>query len=126
MAQSNLQAFGYNEVITKSGNYTVVAADSGTIINVTATCTITLPATVVGIAPIIRVGADSITVTIAPNASDNIYGAQLTAVDNKALIFTNAPVGSYVQLVADGTAGGGWAITRLDAGGVSTAVTKAP
>lgn len=126
MAQSNLQAFGFNEVITKSGNYTVVAADSGTIINVTATATITLPATVVGIAPIIRVGADSITVTIAPNASDNIYGAQLTAVDNKALIFTNAPVGSYVQLIADGTAGGGWAISRLDAGGVSSAVTKQP
>jgi hypothetical protein len=126
MAQSNLQAFGYNEVITKSGNYTVVSADSGTVINVTATATITLPATVVGISPMIRVGADGITVTIAPAAADNIYGAQLTAVDNKALIFTNAPVGSYVQLIADGTVAGGWAIARLDAGGVTATVTKAP
>jgi hypothetical protein len=126
MAQSNLGLFGYNEVITKSGAYTVVAADSGTIINVTATATITLPATVVGIAPIIRVGAESITVTIAPNASDNIYGGQLTAVDNKALIFTNAPLGSYVQLIADGTVAGGWAIARLDCGGTSSVVTKAP
>lgn len=126
MAQMNVQGFGYNEFITKSGNYTVVAADSGTVINVTATATITLPATVVGIAPIIRVGADGITVTIAPNASDNIYGAQLTAVDNKALIFTNAPAGSYVQLIADGTVAGGWAIARLDACGVTSTVTKAP
>lgn len=126
MAQINIGAFGYNEFIAKSANYTIAAADSGTVINVTATCTITLPATVVGIAPIIRVGADGITVTIAPNASDNIYGAQLTATDNKALIFTNAPVGSFVQLIADGTTAGGWAIARLDAGGASATVTKAP
>lgn len=126
MAQINLGAFGYNEFVAKSGAYTVTAADSGTVINVTATATITLPATVVGISPIIRVGADGITVTVQPNASDNIYGGQLTAVDNKALIFTNAPVGSYVQLVADGTTAGGWAIARLDAGGQSATVTKAP
>lgn len=126
MSQLNLGAFGYNEFITKSGAYTVVAADSGTVINVTASATITLPATVVGIAPIIRVGADGITVTIAPNASDNIYGGQLTAVDNKALILTNAPAGSYVQLIADGTTAGGWAIARLDLLGQSATATKAP
>jgi hypothetical protein len=130
MAQSNLQSFGYNEVITKSGNYTVVNADSGTIINVTATATITLPATGTGnvaLAPIIRVGADGIVVTIAPAAADSITGAQLTAVANKALIFgLTAPVGSYVQLQSNGIATGTWSIVRLDAGGVSTAVTKAP
>ena len=125
MAQINMGAFGYNEVLAKSGNYTVVAADSGTVINVTATATITLPATVVGISPIIRVGADGITVTIAPNASDNIYGAQITAADNKAVIFTNSPVGSYIQLVADGTAGGGWGITRLDLDGASSTFARA-
>lgn len=124
MAQLNMNAFGYNEFITKSGAYTVVQADSGTVINVTATATITLPATVIGYSPIIRVGTDGITVTVAPNASDYIAGAQLTNVDNKALIFTNAPVGSYVQLVADGT--NGWVIQRLDAGGQSATVTKAP
>lgn len=126
MAQLNLGAFGYNEFLNKSSAYTIVAADSGVVINVTATATITLPATVVGIAPIIRVGAESITVTIQPNASDNIYGGELTAVDNKALVFTNAPIGSYVQLIADGTTAGGWAIARLDAQGVSAAVIKTP
>jgi len=127
MAQINLQAFGYNEFITKSGNYTVVAADNGTVINVTATATITLPSTALGLAPIVRVGADGITVTVAPAAADGIGGAQMTNVVNKALIFTNAPVGSYVQLFGTGTAGvTGWTIVRLDAGGQSSTVAKAP
>ena len=125
MAQINMSAFGYNEFITKSGAYTVLPADSGTVINVTATATITLPTTVVGIAPVIRVGADGITVTVAPNASDNIYGAQITAADNKAVIFTSAPVGSYIQLIADGTVAGGWAIARLDLGGASSTFARA-
>lgn len=124
MAQLNMGSFGYNEFIAKSGAYTVVQADSGTVINVTATATITLPATVIGYAPIIRVGADGITVTIAPNASDYIAGAQFTNVDNKALIFTSSPAGSFVQLIADGT--NGWVILRLDAGGASSTVTKTP
>jgi hypothetical protein len=127
MAQINMGSWGYNEVITKTGAYTVVAADNGTVINVTATATITLPSTALGLAPIIRVGADGITVTVAPAAADGIGGAQLTATINKALLFTNAPAGSFVQLYATGTAGTtAWSITRLDAGGVSSTVTKAP
>lgn len=124
MAQINLNGFGYNDVISKSSAYTTVQADSGTVINVTATATITLVATVVGYSPIIRVGADGITVTVQPNASDYIAGAQFTNVDNKALVFTNAPVGSYVQLVGDGT--NGYVIQQLNAGGVSSTVTKTP
>lgn len=127
MAQINLDGFGYNEVITKSGAYTVVAADNGTVINVTATATITLPSTALGLAPIIRVGADGITVTIAPAAADGIGGAQLTNTVNKALIFTNAPAGSYVKLFGTGTAGvTAWTIKQLNAGGVSTTFAKAP
>lgn len=124
MAQSNLGGFGYNEVITKTSAYTVVQADSGTIINVTATATITLPSTVIGYSPIIRVGADGITVTVQPASVDYIAGAQFTNVDNKALVFTNSPVGSYVALVADGT--NGWVIQSLNAGGASSTVTKTP
>jgi hypothetical protein len=127
MAQINLNSFGYAEVITKSSNYTVVAADTGTVINVTATCTITLPSTALGLGPIVRVGADGITVTIAPAAADGIAGNQLTSVVNKALIFTNAPAGSYVRLFGTGTAGiTAWSCLQVDAGGVSSAVTKAP
>ena len=127
MPQINTNSFGYNEVITKTGAYTVVAADSGTVINVTASATITLPATINGVSPIVRIGADGITVTIAPAAADAIAGSQFTAVVNKALIFTNAPAGSYVQLSGTGTTGvAAWFIQRLDAGGVSAAVTKQP
>lgn len=127
MAQINLDAFGYHEVITKTGAYTVVAADNGTVINVTATATITLPSTALGLAPIIRVGADGITVTIAPAAADGIGGNQLTNTVNKALLFTNAPAGSFVRLFGTGTAGvTGWTILGINAGGSSSTVTKAP
>lgn len=123
MAQINLGAFGYNEFVTQStSTKTLALADSGLVYNTTVSCTFTLPSTAVGIAPIIRIGADSITVAVSPAAADYIGGAGLTNVDNKDLIFTNAPVGSYVMLIADGV--NGWYIVRLDAGGVSTAVTK--
>lgn len=125
MAQINLDAFGYNEVITKTGAYTVVAADNGTVINVTATAVVTLPSTALGLAPIIRVGADGITVSISPAAADGIAGAQLTSVVNKDFIFTNAPVGSYVQLFGTGTAGvTAWTIKRVNAGGASSTFAK--
>jgi hypothetical protein len=121
MPSIELAASGHNEFVTKLGNYTVVPADSGLVLNVTATATITLPATVVGQTVLVRVGKEGITVTIQPAAADNIYGGGLTAVDNKALIFTNQPAGSYVMLVADGTAAGGYAILKI----LGTA-TKAP
>jgi hypothetical protein len=125
MAQINLNAFGYAEVITKTSAYTVVAADTGTVINVTSTAVITLPSTALGLAPIIRVGADGITVSVSPAAADGIAGNQLTSVVNKDLIFTNAPAGSYVQLLGTGTAGvTAWSVVRLDAGGASSTVTK--
>jgi hypothetical protein len=127
MPQLNLGAFGYAEYITKSGAYTVVAADTGTVINVTASATITLPSTALGLGPIIRVGAESITVTVAPAAADGIAGQQLTSVVNKAFLMTNAPIGSYIQLLGTGTAGiTAWSVVRADAQGVSAAFTKAP
>lgn len=125
MAQINLNSFGYAETVTKTSNYTVVAADTGTVINVTASATITLPSTALGLAPIIRVGAEGITVAISPAAADGIAGNQLTSVVNKDLIFTNAPAGSYVRLLGTGTAGvTAWSCLQVDAGGQSSTVTK--
>lgn len=111
MASVNLNGFGYNEAEAVTGAKTLDDGDSGIVQNVTATATVTLPATVVGTSYIIRVGADSITVTVAPNASDKIAGNGFTAADNKALIFTNQPRGSYVQLAADGV--NGWFVQRI-------------
>lgn len=106
-------------------NKTLTAADSGVVQNVIADgITITLPATVVGMVFTIRnggvpasssvgsgTGSDfSALVTIAPNASDQINGLNVTGADNKALLNTKATskVGDFVTLVGDGTAGVGW------------------
>lgn len=110
-------------------NKTLAASDSGVVQNVIADgITITLPATVVGMVAIVRNGGvtptgaaagatsdGTVLVTVAPNASDQIAGAQITAADNKALLNTKATsrVGDEVRLIADGTAGVGWNVESL-------------
>lgn len=102
----NLDGFGYVESVDVTGNKTLTSlTDSGLVQNVTATCTVTLPATVVGNTFVVRVGKSGITVTIAPASVDNIAGLGSAATDNKAIIFTNQPVGSFVQMAADGVNG---------------------
>lgn len=100
-----------NKKVDVAGAKTLALSDDGVVQNATATCTITLPATVVGDNHIVRVGAPGITVTIAPNSVDKIAGNGFTATDNKAVIFTNAREGSLVSLKADGV--NGWMIDRL-------------
>lgn len=102
--------FAENEAVT--GNKTLDEGDNGIVQNVTATATVTLPATVVGTSYIIRVGALGITVTVAPNASDKIMGNGFTSADNKALIFTSQPVGSFVRLAGDGV--NGWMVAEIN------------
>ena len=111
MAEVNFSDWGFNQVTAITGATTLAEGDSGVVQNVTATATLTLPATVVGTSYPIRVGASGITVTVAPNASDKIMGNGFTSADNKALIFTSQPVGSFVQLVADGV--NGWFVQRV-------------
>ena len=86
--------------------------------NVTATATITLPAAgagTAGVTHIVRVGADGITVTISPNSGDKIVGGGLTAADDKDIIFTSQPKGSYVvlQVVNEATTDSAVVIQRL-------------
>ena len=116
MAEVNLVGNGFGEVAAVTGNKTLAEGDSGVVQNVTATCTVTLPATGANFAFIVRVGAADITVTVAPNASDKIMGNGFTSADNKALIFTSQPVGSYVQLGYGGT--DGWVVSQIS--GVAT------
>lgn len=116
MAEINLGSFGYNEVATVTGAKTLASTDCGIVQNVTATATVTLPATVVGYSYPIRVGKEGITLTIAPNASDQIIGNGFTATDNKAMIFTTQPAGSYTMLIGDGV--NGWMVQRIN--GVAT------
>ncbi len=118
MATINLDGFGHNEVEEVTGAKTLDAADSGVVQNVTAPATITLPAVAAGISGItylIRVGDEGLTVTINPNSADKIVGAGLSAADNKDVIFTNQPAGSYIVLTAvnEATTDSAWAVQRI-------------
>jgi hypothetical protein len=111
MAQVNIIGSGQNEAETVGATKTLDLGDSGVVQNCPVTTTITLPATVVGTVYLIRVGKAGITVTISPNAADKIAGNGYTPVDNKDMIFTNQPAGSYVELTADGV--NGYMVSRI-------------
>lgn len=103
----NLNGFGYAESVTLSAATKTLTSltDSGVVYNATVSTVITLPATVLGNTFIVRVGAPGITVAISPAAADNIAGLTSAATDNKDILATNLPAGSYVVLVADGANG---------------------
>lgn len=103
----NLDGFGYNESVTLSAATKTLTSltDSGVVYNATVSTVITLPATVVGNTFIVRVGKEGLTVAISPAAADNIAGLTSAATDNKDVIATNQPAGSYIVLVADGVNG---------------------
>lgn len=97
----NLPNFGYRtkEDITAS-TLTTDINDSGKVLNFThATPTVTLHAVAAGETLTFRVGANPQTLTISPAAADGIKGCDATGTDNKDIIFTNQPVGSFVTLV---------------------------
>lgn len=115
MASVNLNSFGYRNSVDVASNTTLaLTTHSGKVANVTATCTLTLPAVGAAHHYIVRVGAEGITATISPNANDLIAGAGAAnsgaGADNKDVIFTNQPIGSFVELAyADAT---GWKIVE--------------
>lgn len=118
MATVDLSGFGHNEALTKTGDYTATAADSGLVLNFTASSTLTLPAVAAGtsnVTVIARVGKDGITLTVSPNSADKIVGNGFTAADDKDLIFTNQPAGSYVVLQAtnEATTDSAWVVTNI-------------
>jgi hypothetical protein len=111
MATVNIIGFGHNEAETVGATKTLDLGDSGVVQDCPVTTTITLPATVVGTVYLIRVAKAGITVTISPNASDKIAGGGFTPVDDKDIVFTNQPAGSFVELTADGV--NGYMVSRL-------------
>jgi hypothetical protein len=115
MATVNARGFGHVNSVDVSSNTTLaLATHSGKVTNVTATATLTLPAVGTMHRYTIRVGKSGITVTISPNASDLIAGAGAASsgagADNKDVIFTNQPAGSYIVL--EGADATGWAIVE--------------
>lgn len=117
----DLSGFGHRESVDVATNTTLaLATHSGKVVNVTAPCTLTLPAVGTMHRYTVRVGKPGITVTISPNASDLIAGAGAAnsgaGADNKDVIFTNQPAGSYITLEYGDA--NGWAI--VDALGTFT------
>lgn len=118
MATIEFGNFGHVEAETVSAAKTLDAGDSGIVQNVTANAVITLPAVAAGVSSVtylIRVGADKVTLEIAPNLADKIVGAGLTAADDKSIFFTNQPIGSHIQLIAvnEATTDSAWVVQRL-------------
>lgn len=98
----------------KTSAYTVTAADSGKIIRVTGTTTITLPSTALGIkVRILNGNADGVAVTVSPAAADKIVGNGFTAADDKDAINTAATAryGDFIDLLGDGA--DGWYIQAV-------------
>jgi hypothetical protein len=115
MATVDLAGFGHRNSVDIATNTTLsLTAHSAVVVNVTATCTLTLPAVATMHRYAIRVGKPGITVTISPNASDLIAGAGAASsgagADNKDVIFTNQPAGSYIVLEYGDA--NGWAIVE--------------
>lgn len=108
----NFGDFGYRtkEDISAS-TLTTDIQDCGKVLNFTATCVVTLHATAAGQVLTFRVGADGITLTLSPQAADKIQGVDITAADNKDIILTSQPIGSFIQLVSDGV--DGWNIVGV-------------
>ena len=108
----DLRGMGHQESATISASTdTMAIGDQGLVQDVTVSSVVTLPATVVGYSFTFRVGAPGITVAISPNTSDLIAGNGFTAADDKDLVFTNQPAGSFVTVVGNGTTG--WNVTAI-------------
>ncbi len=111
----DISGFGHVNSVDVATNTTLsLTAHSGQVVNVTATATLTLPAVATMHRYTVRVGAPGITVNISPNASDLIAGAGAASsgagADNKDVIFTNQPVGSFITLEYGDA--NGWAIVE--------------
>lgn len=112
MAEINVANAGYLQSEAVTGAKTLDEGDSGVVQNVTASATITLPATVVGTSYIIRNGGDeSVTVTVSPAAADKIMGNGFTSADDKDAINTLGNGGDYIHLVGDGV--NGWFVAGV-------------
>ncbi len=116
MATVDLKGFGHRESVDLSASTLTLSttAHSGKVVNVLVTSTLTLPAVTAAMRFTVRVGAPGITVTISPNSSDLIASAGAAnagvGADDKDLIFTNQPAGSYVTLAhQDAT---GWTVVE--------------
>lgn len=106
------------QLVIKTANYTVTAAESGaTFLADAADIVFTLPSTVAGLRYRFILSANGLSVgtglSLSPAAVDAVFGNGLTNVDNKDLINSGASdrIGDAVEIVGDGR--DGWYIQSL-------------
>lgn len=105
-------------VVSKSGDYTCLAADSGVhFLAGAANIVFTLPSTAAGLRYTFQLAAAGLSsgtgLSISPAAADKIMGNGFTSADNKDAINTGATdrEGDLIEVVGDGA--DGWYITRV-------------
>lgn len=101
----NFEGFGYNEHTDRSGSFTLTAADSGVVQNITAstgTVVVTVPSTANGLTFLVR-NQGGATVQVTPQAADGFTGNGYTATVNKHIQSTTS--GDTVVVGGTGTAG---------------------
>jgi hypothetical protein len=111
----DFRGFNHANTVELAANTTLsLTAHSGKLVNVTASCTLTLPSVATMHRYAVRIGKAGITVAISPAAADLIAGAGAAntgaGADNKDVIFTNQPAGSYIVLEYGDA--NGWAIVE--------------
>lgn len=103
--------------VTKSANYTITAADAGSLIWVdTDGVVLTMPAIATGVDGVMIVNGGSygaVGLSVDPNASDLIIGPGITAADNKDIINTKATANRGDRVVIGGNDADGYAITEM-------------
>jgi hypothetical protein len=109
----NQEGFGYRTFETiAAATLTTDINDSGKVLNFThATPVVTLHAVAAGETLTFRVGANPQVLTLSPDANDKFRGCDATPNDNKDLIMTNQPIGSYIRLI--GGDANGWNIAAV-------------
>jgi hypothetical protein len=117
---TSLATFSQRVDQLKTTGYTVAATDSGTVINVKGTTTITLPAAsgLVGLTVTVRNAGPNngdAVVTVTPNAADGVSGNNFTAAVGKGPQNLTGNVGDEITLVCSGVTGAaGWYITNVN------------
>lgn len=87
--------------------------DSDNTFCINATAVFTLPpvtTAIKGTRYMFLATAASLSLTITPNAVDNIYGSSVTATDGQSLVCSSTVAGACAEIVCDGV---NWVVIRL-------------
>ncbi len=112
---------GFQQEVNKAGNYTVVAADAGTLFTASAAAVFTLPALAAGLGPFGFLNLADANMGVASAAGDDIVWLNDVAADSLTFSTTSEKIGGFLRVYAN-AAGTKWYVEKL-AGGTVTVVS---